>query len=117
MANLFPVLFAILAGLNWLAAWRGQVEREYLVKPGAIIALILFAATKGELSLELGLALGACLLGDIFLMLPGDYFLAGLASFFCGQVAYSLQFPGAFNERLVWFAVVSVVLLPVSYLV
>lgn len=39
-------------------------------------------------------------LGDVFLMLPGDYFVAGLLSFLLAHVAYLV----AFGARARWFA-------------
>src|SRR4030095_10733680 len=88
MAILFLVLFMILAGLNWFAAWRGRLDIEYIVKPAATAALVLFAAAGGQPSFWLIAALTLCLLGDVFLMLPGNYFLAGLSAFLLGHLAY-----------------------------
>lgn len=117
MSSLFLSLFLIAAAFNWLAAWRGRIAEEYFVKPAAIVALMLFAASRHELSFLLGAALSLCLLGDVLLMLPGDKFLPGLVSFLFGQIAYSLQFPGAFPQRMIWFALVSIAVAPVAYLV
>lgn len=81
---------------DWVAVGRGDRRLEYVAKPLATFALVLVA-----LSLDpehdarrawfvAGLVLS--LAGDVFLMLPGDRFVAGLASFLLGHVAYVTGF-------------------------
>jgi len=114
MAIIFLVLFMILAALNWFAAWRGRQDIEYIVKPAATAALVLFSAAGGHPSFLLIAALTLCLLGDVFLMLPGNYFLAGLSAFLLGHLAYIGLFPSAVAARLPWFLVMSAATLPVT---
>ena len=49
-------------------------------------------------------ALVLCLAGDVFLMLPGDRFVPGLASFLVGQLLFTVGFslhPGAAGDYVV----------------
>jgi uncharacterized membrane protein YhhN len=61
-------------------------------KPGALAALIGVALTldpaHGDVRAWFVLALALSLAGDVFLMLPSDRFVAGLASFLLAHVAY-----------------------------
>ena len=60
-------------------------------------------------------ALVLCLAGDVFLMLPQDLFVAGLASFLMTHVAYVVAFnptPPPLGASLVGVAVVLVIGLP-----
>ncbi len=87
-------LCAVLAIVGSLIApddtspWRWL---HYLTKPTATL-LLLVAVLRGMglraygLSVSVGLAFAAA--GDFFLMLPGDYFLAGLACFLLTHCAY-----------------------------
>jgi uncharacterized membrane protein YhhN len=114
MTSIWLIAFVILAATNWLAAWRGQTGVEYIVKPAALAALILFAVSGGQVSLWLMAALTLCLLGDVYLMLPGNYFVPGLVAFMLGHVAYVAGFPGGIMERLPWSLAAAVVTLPVT---
>ncbi|HEY9869903.1 MAG TPA: lysoplasmalogenase [Candidatus Obscuribacterales bacterium] len=114
MSTVFLLFFLMLAATNWLAAWRGQTGVEYIVKPAALAALILFAVSGGQASPWLMAALTLCLLGDVYLMLPGNYFIAGLVAFLLGHVAYVVGFPGGIVERLPWSAAAAVLTLPVT---
>jgi uncharacterized membrane protein YhhN len=71
------------------------------LKTGAVFILALMAALKMPL---LALALGLCALGDLALSRPGERaFLAGVASFAAGHLAYVwlfLSLPGSDPERL-----------------
>ena len=82
-----------------LAIWFGYRQPQggfYLFKPLTMV-LIIFIPLLGEGGSPLLKALlvgGLCfsLLGDIFLMLPGDRFLAGLAAFFIAHLFYCAVF-------------------------
>jgi uncharacterized membrane protein YhhN len=86
------VVAAVLAAGDWLAVGRGDKRLEYLCKPGALAALIGVALTldpaHGDVRAWFVLALALSLAGDVFLMLPSDRFVAGLASFLLAHVAY-----------------------------
>ncbi len=81
----------VLAGLQWLARWREIKWLHYLTKPGVMLALIVWSwrvsGWQGEMR-WFALALIASLLGDVFLMLPPGFFLAGLAAFLMGHIFY-----------------------------
>lgn len=89
---MFFVLAGIAAACNWVAVARGDKRLEYVAKP-ATTALLLAAAVNltPEISAARGwfvVALAFCLLGDVFLMLPRDAFVPGLASFLVGHVCF-----------------------------
>lgn len=82
-------LFAV---ADWIAVARGNRRIEYLCKPATLVLLIgvavaLDPADDGQRAWFVG-ALVLSLAGDVFLMLPRDAFVAGLASFLVGHVAY-----------------------------
>lgn len=107
-------LFLLFAGVNWIAAARQKLSWEYVAKPAAAAALLLLAASGPLPSFWLIAALVFCLLGDVYLMLPGNYFIAGLTAFLLAQLAYAADFQAGLVERAVWTTAVFVVALPVS---
>ncbi|MCB1255493.1 MAG: lysoplasmalogenase [Microthrixaceae bacterium] len=94
----FLVITLVFAVVNWWAAQTGNKPWEYAFKPLTMVALI--AATLAitdpasssahgsgaRIAMVIGLALS--LLGDIALMLPGRYFIQGLAAFLLAHIAY-----------------------------
>jgi uncharacterized membrane protein YhhN len=88
---------AFSAGLHIRAEYRGPRWQVYLFKPLTTTLLLLLAALSHSAHgprYQLGVSLGlACsLLGDIFLMLPKDRFVPGLASFLLAHLAYVAAF-------------------------
>lgn len=95
---------AVVAALaDWTVVARDLGRIRYVTKPavlvfliGAALAIEPAAATDGAVRSWFVVALVLSLLGDVFLMLPGaepgsdgpDLFVAGLASFLLGHVAY-----------------------------
>lgn len=87
---------AVLSAVNVVAVWRSLLKLEYVVKPGVMVALIGVAITLNPrhqtertlfvIALVLGLA------SDVFLMLPGDLFLAGLVAALVEHIAYIVGF-------------------------
>ena len=72
-------------------------EMVYVFKPlttGLILLLAALPPAEGETRYRLAIVLGLCLslLGDVFLMLPGDRFVAGLAAFLLAHLAYLAAF-------------------------
>lgn len=66
---------------------------HYLCKPAAtllIAAMVLRLGAAAEPGYRRAIFVGLLLstAGDVFLMLPGDWFVFGLASFLCAHVAY-----------------------------
>ncbi len=87
------------------AEQTGRVELVYFAKPltTSLIGLIAWAARSADRRYRqwilVGLALS--LFGDVFLMLPGNWFVPGLASFLAAHLAYIVAFTGgrrAFGE-------------------
>ncbi|HXA41757.1 MAG TPA: lysoplasmalogenase [Candidatus Solibacter sp.] len=109
---------AILAAGDWIAVATRSKRLEYVCKPLTMAALIgvaltLQPAVSGQRSWWLAaLALG--LAGDVLLMLPSDRFLAGLAAFLVGHLAYIAGFWTAGVIPLLALAWFAVLLLPVG---
>jgi uncharacterized membrane protein YhhN len=96
IAALLLAFAAIAAVADWVAVQLGNKWLEYVAKPGALVLLIGVAIT---LTPDIGTqrawfvaALVFCLAGDVFLMLPRDLFVPGLASFLVGHVLYIAGF-------------------------
>jgi uncharacterized membrane protein YhhN len=90
----------ILAVIDWFAVANKWKKLEYFAKPGVILALISWLIVNGGYQGQLQfflIGLIFSLAGDIFLMLPNEYFLAGLISFLLAHIAYirgfSITFP------------------------
>lgn len=83
---------AVFAVLNWIAVERKNQTLEYISKPAVTALLVVAAATitpfDGSQRAWFVAALVFCLAGDVFLMLPQDLFVPGLASFLVGHVAF-----------------------------
>jgi len=86
------VLAGCLAIGDWVAVARSSKGLEYLCKPAALAALVGVAVTldptHGDVRAWFVAALVLSLAGDVFLMLPQDRFVAGLASFLLAHLAY-----------------------------
>jgi uncharacterized membrane protein YhhN len=95
-AWVFLVIAGVLAVGDWLAVGRKSTPLEYVCKPGTLAALAVVAITldpvDGDVRSWFVAALVLSLLGDVFLMLPSDRFVAGLASFLLAHVAYVVGF-------------------------
>lgn len=108
----------VVAVVDWIAVARGNKRLEYVSKPLTIVLLIAYVMSisgqprcddvaacaaesyipGGEASLVLA-ALIFSLAGDIFLMLPRDLFVAGLASFLGAHVCYIIAFQPSAEAR------------------
>lgn len=90
------VIGVVLAVLDWVAVGRDNLILEYVSKPAATLALLLVAATLDVAHAAPWLwrivALVLCLAGDVFLMLPHDAFIPGLASFAIAQIFFTISF-------------------------
>jgi uncharacterized membrane protein YhhN len=92
---------SLCAVADWVAVHRVHKPLEYLCKPAVMVSLFVAAVLLAPLpaGASTGTARGwfcAALLlslaGDVFLMLPGDFFLHGLAAFLLAHVAYVTGF-------------------------
>ena len=84
---------AVCAALAIAGAYgTGAPWLHYVFKPATTLALaaLVYTATAVERGYRPAILAGLLLstLGDVFLMLPGDRFVFGLASFLCAHVAY-----------------------------
>lgn len=77
---------------NWWSVSIGRRVVEWVTKPSTMIALIaaaiLLVPVQPEVRAWMVVGLVCSLAGDVFLMLPHEQFVAGLASFLVGHVAY-----------------------------
>jgi uncharacterized membrane protein YhhN len=92
------ILFSAI--LDWLAVGFGWNKAKYITKPLVMILLIVWMMIHGGWQLPvLWFTLGAVfsLIGDVCLMLPGNYFLGGLVSFL---LAHLLYVTGFFTESV-----------------
>lgn len=91
-AFLLLSIAVVVAVLDWLAVSFDSRALEYLLKPLTMIVLIMAAlaidpsSDSARMFLVIGLVLS--LAGDVFLMLPSDLFVPGLASFLLAHIAY-----------------------------
>jgi uncharacterized membrane protein YhhN len=117
--------FALVAAVaDWIAVGQENRALEYLAKPLTMVLLIGAALALDPVDpavrtwFVIGLVLS--LVGDVFLMLPQDLFVFGLAAFLLGHVAYivGMHVDGVDGVRfLVGIAVVMVLLAVVGTLI
>jgi uncharacterized membrane protein YhhN len=113
------VLFAVAAVFavgDWVAVGRGSKPLEYVCKPATTALLAATAAVLDPVHADTRAwfvaALVLCVFGDVFLMLPGDRFVAGLASFLVGQLLFGVGFllhPGPARGYVIGVVLVGVV--------
>ena len=114
MSSLCLLAAALCAVVDWIAVAREQRPLEYVAKPAALGFLLLYAARGPAASWYLVAALTLSLLGDVYLMLPGDLFVAGLAAFLLAHVAYIADFQVTSLARALWFVVVALAATPLA---
>ena len=112
MLRIWLILLALVSGgLHIRAEYQGRPSRVYLLKP-LTTSLIILIAVAGQnpissaykILIIVGLIFS--LIGDIFLMLPKDRFVAGLVSFLLAHISYLIAFAGdAQNVMTPWLAV------------
>lgn len=108
----FLALAAVTAILDWRAVARRLSTLEYIAKPAATAALLATLATldvphDSSWAWRLA-ALALCIVGDVFLMLPRDAFVPGLASFAVAQVMFTVSF--ATGDPRPWRFVLGIVI-------
>lgn len=86
------VAAGVVAVVDWIAVARDDRRTEYAAKPLTMVLLIGAALVLDPVDSTARTwfvaALVLSLLGDVFLMLPGDRFVPGLGSFLLAHVAY-----------------------------
>lgn len=110
---MLPIILSILTLGTAVLAIRGEYQPTrthiYFFKPITTILIILLAVQGGGAvsTLYKGLILIGlifCLGGDVLLMLPPQYFVAGLASFLIGHLCYVAAFVTDTGFSLSWWA-------------
>ncbi len=110
----------VVAALDWFAVARDEQSLEFAMKPLTMVVLI--GATlalddvDGTARSWFLVALVFSLAGDVFLMLPSDRFVPGLASFFVGHVAYIIGLQSFETSTLGLVVGVAVVLVAIPIL-
>ena len=101
------LLLIAVALLAILTSVLGPRLAHYILKPVVMLVAIVFVAVRAYSSgftarfdLILAAALMASLAGDVFLMLPGNFFIPGLASFLIAHLFYM----ALFRQGVPWFA-------------
>lgn len=88
-----------IAIVNWIAATKKWKWLVYLTKPAVMLAIMAYVwrlrpyllSPDGRVNWLIG-ALLFSLVGDVLLMLPGNFFVPGLMAFLVGHVAYIVSF-------------------------
>jgi uncharacterized membrane protein YhhN len=110
--------------LDWLVVAAERRKIEYLAKPCVMIFLIAWFITRmpvnrNGLSILILAGLIFSLAGDIFLMIPGNWFLAGLVAFLLAHLAYIGGFNAngfTFSWKSLFFALVILIIAIPIYL-
>lgn len=94
---MLSVIVLVSALLAIQAEYAGARRRYYVFKPLTTVAILTLALERpggqgGWYALAVAVGLTLSLAGDVFLMLPGDRFVAGLGAFFLAHVAYIAAF-------------------------
>jgi uncharacterized membrane protein YhhN len=91
----FLVVASIFSVGDWWAVQAAKKSLEYLCKPLATVAFlgaaIAILNADGVSQTWRIIAFVFCLLGDVFLMLPRDAFVPGLASFVVAQICFAVS--------------------------
>ncbi|MCU1351829.1 MAG: putative rane protein [Acidimicrobiales bacterium] len=91
-ATVLLVLAGACAAGDWFGVLRGNQRLRYVCKPATLAALVAVAVAlhpfDARVRVWIVVGLVFSLAGDVFLMLSDRWFVAGLASFLLGHVAY-----------------------------
>lgn len=116
MFQIILLIGIFVSGLLYLVFYyRGKKSFVYLFKPLTTLLIILLAVlqepqvSENYQFLILG-GLAFSLVGDIFLMLPKDRFIAGLLSFFVAHIFYITAFAGDFGPYFGWGYLIPIVI-------
>ena len=112
---------AVIAVVEWIAVARGLTRVEYAAKPLTMVGLVAVALaidpTYSDMRAAFVIALVCSLIGDVFLMLPSDRFVAGLAAFLAAHLAYTAGFvlgPGSVGGFALGALITAVVAVPLG---
>ena len=102
MPYVFLALFAVAAAINLIGAKTDKAALSNISKPALLLLLCLYCITASmpNTDILLVIALAACWLGDILLMLKGNvWFAAGGVSFFAGHVLLIFTFANRLDSN------------------
>lgn len=112
MTSLVAVLLVgalVVSALDWFAVAQGHRFLEYVCKPTAatlfVAAAMALDVSNSSARMWLVIALVLSVVGDVFLMLPRDAFVQGLAAFAVAQVGFTISF--ALRSPTAWRFVLS----------
>ena len=115
MTTLLLIGFFLFAMLDWVAVGDEWKPGEYVAKPATLAFLLLYAAAQPEATWFLIAALAFSLLGDVYLMLPAQMFVAGLSAFFVGHIAYLFAIDAGVLARIGWLVVIVLTSSPLAF--
>ncbi|HVF67408.1 MAG TPA: lysoplasmalogenase [Pyrinomonadaceae bacterium] len=103
------LLVLVSALLAIRAEYRGPRLHFYVFKPLTVVLIILIAAQTKQATAQqykslIVAGLVCSLVGDVFLMLPRDRFVAGLVSFLVAHLFYVAAFAAGVRAWNVWWA-------------
>jgi alkenylglycerophosphocholine hydrolase len=92
-------LTLVLTAADWFGLWRNWGKAMYFIKPAVLLAMIAWSyqlsGWQGAMA-WFGAGLVFSLAGDILLMWPKRWFLAGMLAFMCAHLAYIVGFNQTF---------------------
>ena len=92
---------------------------HYIFKPATMLLLIGYVMIQGlpdnAFAYAMLVGLLFSLMGDVFLMLPKERFIEGLASFLVAHIAYIVAFCQLFDWQLTWWWALSLVTFAVLF--
>ncbi len=104
--TLLEVLLIESAALSTAGSTLGLQPLYFVFKPLTMLIAIVYVASMANrtggitrFDALLMAALAASMVGDVFLMLPGNYFIPGLAAFLVGHLFYTT----VFRQSVRWF--------------
>jgi uncharacterized membrane protein YhhN len=104
--RLIELLLITVAVLATLTSVLGLLTLHFIFKPLTMLVAITLVTVRayqsgitGRFDFLLLAALAASMAGDVFLMLPGGYFIPGLASFLIAHLFYI----ALFRQSVLWF--------------
>ncbi|MGB2964809.1 MAG: lysoplasmalogenase [Anaerolineales bacterium] len=120
MGHYSLIVFVFLSGISCI--WFYYREPEWLVyifKPLTMVLICLIAILGGNqftiYKIMIVAGLSFSLAGDVFLMLPSDRFLAGIAAFLLTHLFYSVAF-GSLISSLIWWPLFPLVICAIVFI-
>ncbi len=108
ISPLLILVFISAAGCIWFA-YHGPRWMFYVLKPLTMVSICLTAILGGNdltvYKMMIIAGLVCSLAGDIFLMLPSDRFMAGLAAFLLAHFCYIISFISVINTVNWWLPI------------